>query len=141
MFPPAAKAAPGFPKEPTSMPQEVAPATRSTVFDFEHKVFKIAGGRFALSRTNGLPVYYVPLGELEATLPLENLCAEFAIRDESPDALLLGVIERSLHHVKEIRSGDSIPRELLDGTASWSVEERHRAIAHGRIASNILCWL
>ena len=47
--------------------------------------------------------------------------------------MLLAIVEKSLRFVKEIRPGDSIPRELLDGTASWSVEERHRIRAKAHL--------
>jgi hypothetical protein len=46
---------------------------------------------------------------------------------------LLAIVEKSLRFVKDIRPGDSIPRELLDGTASWSVEERHRLRAKAHL--------
>lgn len=46
---------------------------------------------------------------------------------------MLAIVEKSLRFVKEIRPGDSIPRELLDGTASWSVEERHRVRAKAHL--------
>jgi hypothetical protein len=83
-------------------------------------VFSIDGCRFALSRTGGDAVFHLPLGELKAMVPLATVRAQ---------------------HVKEIRPGDSIPRELLDGTASWSVEERHRAVARGRLSLQILSWM
>ncbi len=51
------------------------------------------------------------------------------------------MIERSLRYVKEIRPNDSIPREILDGTASWSVEDRHRLIAKGWLSLQIASWL
>ena len=42
---------------------------------------------------------------------------------------------RGVRFVKEIRPKDSIPSELLDGTASWSYEERHNASARARSTS------
>ena len=41
-----------------------------------------------------------------------------------------GALARSLSFVLEIRAGDSIPNELLDGSASWAIEPRHVERAH-----------
>jgi len=106
---------------------------RSTHFLFEHKVFTLQGARFALTGDGSTPAFHVELGALIASLPLGTLRSEFGIDDDSPDAALLALVEKSLRFVKEIRPGDSIPRELLDGTASWSVEERHRLRARARL--------
>jgi hypothetical protein len=106
---------------------------RSTHFLFEHKVFTLKGARFALTEDGSTPAFHVELGMLVASLPLGTLRAEFSIDRESPDGFLLAVVEKSLRFVKEIRPGDSIPRELLDGSASWSVEERHRVRAKAHL--------
>lgn len=116
-------------------------APRSTHFRFEHKVFSVEGARFAHTPDTREAALYVKLGELQAALPIHTLKDEFGIKPDSSDGELLGVIERSLRHVKEIRPNDSIPREILDGTASWSVEERHRIIAKGRLSLQIASWL
>ena len=55
-------------------------------------------------------------------------------------AHLLDVVEKGLRFVHEIRPGDSIPSELLDGTASWRVEERHRRRARGRLMAQLIAW-
>jgi hypothetical protein len=121
---------------------ETAPVPLGTTeFTYAHKVFSIAGCRFALSGTGGDAVFYLPLGEIKAMLPLATVRAEFSIGQDSPDGQLLALIEASLRHVKEIRPGDSIPRELLDGTASWSVEDHHRTVARGRLSLRILSWM
>ena len=114
---------------------------RSTHFLFDHKVFTLQGARFALTEDGTTPAFQFELGALIVALPLGTLRSEFGIEPESPDGALLAIVEKSLRFVKDIRPGDSIPRELLDGTASWSVEERHRlrAKAHlwaGAIASD-----
>jgi len=54
---------------------------------------------------------------------------------------MLDQVVAGLKFVKTIRPGDSIPREILDGTASWSVEDRHIEIAKGRITMQISSWL
>jgi hypothetical protein len=116
-------------------------AEGSTNFFFENKVFSLQRGFFSMTRDTKEPVFNVMLGELQATLPLPTLRSEFNITPESPDGRLLGLIEESLRFVKEIRPNDSIPRELLDGSASWTVENRHRLIAQSRLALQVSSWL
>ena len=106
---------------------------RSTHFLFEHRVFQLKGARFALTDDGTTPAFHVELGALNAALALNTLCSEFGIEPKTTDGELLVIVEKSLRFVKEIRPGDSIPRELLDGTASWSVEERHRLRAKAQI--------
>lgn len=106
---------------------------RSTHFLFEHKVFQLKGARFALTEDGSTPAFHVELGTLVASLPLGTVRREFEIERDGPDDVLLRIVEKSLRFVKEIRPGDSIPRELLDGTASWSVEERHRLRAKAHL--------
>jgi len=114
---------------------------RSTHFAFENKVFTVPGARFALTKGQRDPAFHVLLGDLQVALSLDTVRQEFNIKPDSVDAELLGVIERSLRYVKEIRPNDSIPREILDGSASWSVEERHRMIAKGRLSLQLASWL
>jgi hypothetical protein len=116
-------------------------APRSTHFCFEHKVFGVEGARFAHTCDTQEAALYVMLGDLQVALLLPTLRDEFGIKPDSNDSELLGVVERSLRYVKEIRPNDSIPREILDGTASWQVEERHRMIAKGRLSLQIASWL
>jgi hypothetical protein len=106
---------------------------RSTHFLFEHKVFTLKGVRFALTEDGSAPAFLVELGALVASLPIAALRDEFNIDRDSPDGTLLAIVEKSLRFVREIRPGDSIPRELLDGTASWSVEEPHRVRAKAHL--------
>jgi hypothetical protein len=118
-----------------------ARAPRSTHFSFEHKVFGVDGACFAHTTDTREAALYVLLGDLQVALLLPTLRDEFNIKPGSHDSELLGVIERSLKYVKEIRPNDSIPREILDGTASWSVENRHLLIAKGRLSLQIASWL
>jgi hypothetical protein len=114
---------------------------RSTHFVFEHKVFNVQGSYFAFTADGVEPAFYVRMGEYRAALQLAALRHEFGIVPDSDDGKLLSIVEKSLRYVKEIRPGDSIPRELLDGTASWSVEEKHRVIARSRLAVQMASWL
>jgi hypothetical protein len=114
---------------------------RSTHFVFENKVFGLDRAYFSLAHDTKEPVYHVMLGALKAALPLPTLRTEFSIDADSPDGKLLDIIEKSLRYVKEIRPNDSIPSELLDGSASWSVEPHHRMIAEKRLAIQLASWL
>jgi hypothetical protein len=113
---------------------------RSTHFAFDAKVFKLERAYFSLTHDNE-PIFHVMLGTLNAALPLPTLRFEFNIDEASPDGKLLAIVEKSLRYVKEIRPNDSIPRELLDGSASWTVEERHRVIAQSRLVVQLSSWL
>lgn len=114
---------------------------RSTHFAFEHKIFAVGGSYFSLTHDSREPAFHVPLGDLNAALTLPTLRIEFGIAGQSADGKLLDLVEKSLRYVKEIRPDDSIPCELLDGTASWGVEERHRQIAQSRLALQLSAWV
>ena len=105
----------------------------STRFVFEHKIFRIDGCYFAADRDDDKPRFLMPLGDEMAAIAIAALRQEFGIAEDSNDGRLLDVVAKGLKYVREIRPNDSIPQELLDGTASWSVEERHRTAAHARI--------
>ncbi len=105
----------------------------STRFAFEHKVFSVEGCYFAANSKGEKPKFLMPMGEEMASIALGSLRQEFGIAEDSSDGRLLDIVAKSLKYVQEIRPNDSIPQELLDGSASWSVEERHRAAAHARI--------
>jgi hypothetical protein len=109
----------------------------STVFDFSHRIFGLAGARFALDQVTQKPTFYVNLGDLNVGLAPAALCREFSIADDSHDAELVEAAENALQYVREVRPGDSIPRELLDGSASWTVEDRHRMISRAKLIAQI----
>lgn len=108
---------------------------------FDAKVFRLDRAYFSLAHDTKEPIFHVMLGTLNAALPLPTLRTEFSIDPDSPDGKLLDIIEKSLRYVKEIRPNDSIPRELLDGSASWSVEPRHQMIAQSRLIVQVSSWL
>lgn len=124
---------------------EVLPAPRTaqtpTHFAFEHQVFAVKDAVFALSPSTGEPCYNVPLGDMRASLPIDTVTGSFGIGKNSTDAQLLDIVKSSLKFVKEIRPGDSIPSEILDGTASWKVEPHHRDIARARISVQLTAWM
>lgn len=134
--PPAEGSAPAPPQRPgTGAPDA------STHFLFEHKVFSVAGSYFAIADDTQEPTFYVPLGDMQGVLSLPQLAAGFDIKPDSSDAALLRAVEKGLRYVKRILPGDSIPRELLDGTASWSVDQKHRMVAEARVRLQLATWL
>jgi hypothetical protein len=124
---------------PSDGTENAPPPSRSTHFLFEHAVFRVPEARFVVA-SDGKPSMMLRLAELDAVIPIESLGNEFALA-ETGDAELLDLVVAGLKHVRIIRPGDSIPREILDGTASWNVEERHLEIAKGRITLQISSWL
>jgi len=124
----------------TAAEGEPAPASSTANFVFASKVFAVPGAQFAIA-PDGRPALFVRLGELRAAISFASLRAEFGIDEDDGDGRLLALVEQALGFVRQIRPGDSIPSELLDGTASWTVEERHHLIARGRLASQLASWL
>lgn len=112
----------------------------STCFDFEHKVFNIPGTFFSLSRDRSQAMLNIPLGSTSGSVPLETLRTNFNIEPDSHDDHLLEIVERSLRYVRVIRPGETIPKELLDGSASWSVDDRHRDAARNRMTYQLVTW-
>jgi len=95
-------------------------------FNFSHKIFQVPGNRFALSASDHQPVLLMDVGEHEAAITFEALRQEFDLAPDGEDSNLLDLVAQGLKYVRDIRPGDTIPRELLDGSASWTVDERHR---------------
>ncbi len=114
---------------------------RDTHFDFQHKVFSLPGAFFCLEPASKEPVLHILLGDLKAALPFHTLMESFDIPEGSHDARLLEVVTKGLSYVKQIRPGEQIPGELLDGRASWSVEDKHRLIAKGRLTVQLVSWV
>ena len=131
---------PKTPSEAKAAADAKAPDT-STHFLFQHKVFSVAGSYFAIADDTQAPTFFVPLGDVQGVLSLPQLASGFDIKPDSPDGALLRVVEKSLGYVKRILPGDSIPRELLDGTASWSVDQKHRMVAEARVRLHLATWL
>lgn len=111
--------------------------SKATHFLFDHKLFAIPDCFIGLDPNTGDPGLSLPLGDVRAFLPLGPLMKMF--KDLSrEDVTLLNVAIRGLHHVREIRPGDSIPAEILDGSASWSVGPEQLDRARGRMIAALL---
>ncbi len=112
-----------------------------THFNFQHKAFAAPGARFALDRNSREAAYYVTLGELTGSVEIAALKREFGIVEDSHDGKLIALAVQGLRYVPDIRPGDSIPTELIDGTASWSIDEKHMRIAQQRLQAQLLSWV
>jgi hypothetical protein len=110
-------------------------------FEFAHKVFAAPGALFARDEASDEPVLRVDLGDLRAAMHFETLRANFGLAADSADSKALDDVRKALSFVRIVRPGDTIPAELLDGSASWKVEPRHLKTAHGRITAGLLAWL
>jgi len=102
-------------------------------FNFENKVFEAPGAHFARSPGSKEPLYFVQLGENMVSLQFDSVRNNFDIEKGSEDDRLLDLVISSLQFIKRIRPGDSIPSEVLDGTASWAIEDRHRNMVEIRL--------
>lgn len=118
-----------------------SPLDASTHFIFKHKIFSIDKCRFALNGADKMPCFYIPMGENTAAIELAKLQQEFNIPADSVDAALLFKVQKGLNYVREIRPNDSIPREILDGSASWSVEDHHKEAALARLQQELIHWI
>lgn len=116
-------------------------AIATTRFDFQNKVFSVPDARFRLDRVRGQVEFQLSLGGMAASVALSSLCQTFGIAPDSDDAKLLRLVEKGLKYVKEIRPGDSIPNEVLDGSASWKIDSQHHDIARSRLIVQLVAWL
>lgn len=108
----------------------------------DHPIFATLGAiSFRRADSDGAPSMVMQLGEREAVVPLRALQREFAIADDSDDGRMLALIAESLDYVSILRPGDVLPGEVLDGTASWQPEARHRALAASRLRGQLLAWI
>lgn len=128
--------------DPVQKPRDrSASAIDTTRFDFQHKVFSVADAHFRLDRVRNQVEFRLSLGGMAASVPLASLCDTFGIAADSGDAKLLRMVEKGLKYVKEIRPGDSIPNEVLDGSASWKIDAQHHDIARSRLIVQLVAWM
>ncbi len=109
-------------------------------FVFTARVFRIPGAYFAKENGTGNAAFHLPLGGLSACVPLASLRDEFGIDPQSSDGKLLCRVEQALRFVQQVRHGDSLPQEIIDGSASWKFAPQHLMIARGRLWHAVLVW-
>lgn len=112
-----------------------------TRFDFEHRIFQIDGAYFFRSKMDDKVLLHVSLGEQDAAIFTNTLLTEFGIKSDSKDYALLNLVEKSLDHVKFIAPGDEVPSEILDGTASWTIDEIHYQRSKDRLMMHLANWV
>ena len=74
-------------------------------------------------------------------LPLAAIRREYTIADDSPDGLVLDLVDSALDYVSRIALGDSLPSEVLTGEASWKPDPNHVRRAAARLRLNLMEWL
>jgi hypothetical protein len=125
----------------TALTQAPKTAAEPKRFEFAHKVFAAPGAIFEIDAQTDEPVLKVDLGDLRAAMPFQALREKFVLAADSPDRRMLDEVAKALAFVRRVRPGDTIPAELLDGSASWKVEKRHLETAQGRVTAGLLAWL
>lgn len=113
----------------------------STVFDFQHAAFTLKTCVFRLDAVSGQPMMIVSLDSLNASIPVSKLKQSFGIDDGSHDEKLVQLLAKALKYVKEIRPGDSIPSEVLDGKASWLVDPKYLSISRAKVTMQLVHWM
>jgi len=129
------------PRIPESSEPAPPPQAGNTHFALHHKVFDVPGAVFKMDRVNRTVALHMQLGGVAASIDIHQIVKTFGIDTDSEDGHMLKTIERSLSFVREIRPGDSIPNELLDGTASWTVEPRHLEKARSKLLIQLVSWM
>ncbi len=109
---------------------------------FEHPLFtKLGEVVFRPAEADGTPSLVMPLGHSTAVLPLRSFQVEFGIDDSSADGRMLAQVARSLDFVTDLRLGDPLPVEVLDGAASWEPSPLHQQLAASRLKLRLISQL
>ncbi|WP_416898324.1 MAG: hypothetical protein ACMVY4_00860 [Minwuia sp.] len=111
-----------------------------TRFNFDNKIFSIPGAFIFGNGHDREPMLSVQMGDLKAALPIPGVCREFGIEQGTPDHKLLELAAKALNYVKYISPGDQIPNEILNGTASWALEDHHLEYAKNRLLLSLAAW-
>ena len=111
-------------------------------FRFEHKLFSVNSCVFRRTGGAGGGVsLYMPLGNVMVAVPVDKIVRTFDIPTNSGDAALLSRVAAALKYVQEVRPGDSIPSEIINGRASWMVDPKFLAAAKAKISLQLVAWL
>jgi len=121
--------------------EDFEPVLQTTHFNFANKVFKAPGARFHKPENLDEPVFVVDLGDLKGEIKFKHLRRQFGIEKSSNDDQLLDTVVAALKVVEDVRPGDRIPNEIIDGSASWSVSPRHKQIAQSRLEIQLITWI
>ena len=116
-------------------------STDSTV-NFDQKFFTaVEGSYFRKSAHTDEPVFILNLGGEEVVLSIPGICREFEIEENTPDYNMLQMVITGLDYVKVLMPGDTFPKELLTGEASWEITDKHRQIARQHVSMQLVSWM
>jgi len=118
--------------------EKVEPVLRTTHFDFAHNVFKVPKARFYKPDNMDAPVFVVDLGDLQGELRFKNLKKTFSIAEDGHDSKMMETVVEALKFVEDVRPGDRIPNEILDGSSSWTVSPKHKLLAKNRLEVQLI---
>lgn len=104
-------------------------------------MFQAPGACFMIKGRDKQPMFAVEMGSGQGIISLTDLRRTFFIEPDSHDDHLIDRAAAGLHYVPDIRPGDEIPNEVLDGSASWTVARRHKQIAREKIQVQLLSWM
>jgi hypothetical protein len=111
------------------------------VIQFEHKFFGSFEDLYFRQTDTGEPVVVLKLASNDAVLSFEGIKREFNLKDDSPDARMLGKVAEALQFVRGVRPGDDLPKEVTTREASWEPGDKHLLIARQRLTMQLVTWL
>ncbi len=108
---------------------------------FEHTFFRTnADGFFRLDETDRRPVYVINLGDQTGIVSFPAIRQELMVGDCIGDQAMLDAVGEALKFVRDIRIGDTLPSEIINGKASWRPEAHHQTIANRRVLAALVKW-
>lgn len=109
-------------------------------FKFTHRLFSLPGCVFRKTPEGDKVGLYVPMGDVQAVLPVHQIHLEFDIPEGSEDRKLMSLAVQALQYVKQVYPGDSIPKEVLTGKSPWMVEDKYLDLAKAWVAMLTVTW-
>jgi hypothetical protein len=121
--------------------EKAAPEEISGEITFEHKFFSSFEDLYFRLTDSGEPVAVLKLATNEAVLSMDGIKREFMLKEDSHDFRMLDKVAEGLQHVRGLRPGDTLPKEVTTREASWEPQDRHRRIAYQRLTMQLVTWL
>lgn len=116
-------------------------ASGANLVQFDHDFFRTNGdGCFRMDETGRRPVYEINLGDQTGVMPLRAIKKIIETGDNPADHEMLDKVAEALRYVSDIRVGDALPAEIVDGGASWTPAARHATTANQRIVASMVSW-
>lgn len=112
----------------------------TVVFEFKHRLFSVDGCVFRKTPGGDQVALYVPMGDVQAALPIHQIHLEFEIPPDSPDRKLMSLAAQALQYVQHVYPGDSIPREVITGKAPWMVDPKFLDLAKAWVDMLVVAW-